>query len=560
MICLSLGLQPDSTREDALRVLRRCRRHADIVELRLDLLPHGCIPDLVAAAGRPVVATCRLHGRGGEFRSSLSESFRLLTRAVLAGARFVDVDLRDHPAWTAYIRNFAKDSACDADRLAKAKVVLSYHDFHGTPRNIAGILRSLMNKTPWCAKLCVTTRNAQDAVRLLGLARSFGDARDQRRSRVKRIVIGMGEPGKFSRILYKRLGSVWSYGSHPTDEMESPAGSAAAPHSIRVSAAGYATSLDSAGPTAVAPGQVDVRSLGNLYRADRLDRRTAVFAVVGAPLAHTRSPEYFNRRFRRHGLNGVFIPLELPDLSGFDELARLIELRGASITMPHKTEILRHVRRLSPEATAVSAVNTIVWDGHCYVGYNTDAVGLRSLLRRYGSINGARALVLGAGGAARASVRALAAQGADVTVSNRTPVRASALAHECGVRTIPWQARSGFHADILVNATSVGMGAADGARPSQRDLAALPERRITQSHAARTRPLAGCGPASSEILVPAAALRRGVLVVEWVHTPEVTGLVRAACAKGCRVITGVDLFKAQAREQWKLFKEAIRTR
>ncbi len=182
---------------------------------------------------------------------------------------------------------------------------------------------------------------------------------------------------------------------------------------------------------------------------------TARVGVMGWPVGHTRSPAMHNAAFRALGLEGWrYLALPVPP-ELFAETARALPgsgYRGVNVTIPHKEAALAVAHTATPAATAIGAANTLTFeDDGAIEAENTDAGGFLDALGT--SSRGLRALVLGAGGAARAVVWALREEGAEVLVWNRSPERAAALAVELGVA----QAPRPVPCDLLVNATAVGL-------------------------------------------------------------------------------------------------------
>jgi shikimate dehydrogenase len=239
---------------------------------------------------------------------------------------------------------------------------------------------------------------------------------------------------------------------------------------------------------------------------------TALFGVLGFPVAHSRSPAMMNAAFAELGLDWRYLRLPVPPAL-FAETVRALPAsgyRGANVTIPHKLAAHDLVDERTPAAAAIGAVNTLVFgvDG-TILGDNTDAGGLLDALGE--DARGRRALVLGAGGAGRAAVWALREAGAEVAVWNRTPGRARALARELGVRAVA----AGEPADILVNATSVGLGEEDPAR----DLPHV----------------------------------EAELVVDLVYGARPTALARRAEGRGARVVGGLEVLVRQGAlslERW----------
>ncbi|MBV8980063.1 MAG: shikimate dehydrogenase [Acidimicrobiia bacterium] len=250
---------------------------------------------------------------------------------------------------------------------------------------------------------------------------------------------------------------------------------------------------------------------------------TRVAAVIGHPIHHSISPVIHNAAFRALDLDWVFTAFEVAPGRGAAAVdgARDLGLAGLSVTMPHKADVVRALDRLSPTAETLGAVNTIVRNGtREFVGDNTDGAGFLDALRKDEGFEpaGRRCLVVGAGGAARAVVVALAEAGAsEVIVANRTVERAEEAAS-----LAPNLARSGSPeeadaADLVVNATPQGM-AGD-----------------------RTLP------------VPASSLGPGQLVVDLVYHPALTPLVEAARERGAAAANGLGMLIHQAAHAFRLW-------
>ncbi|HRW37514.1 MAG: shikimate dehydrogenase [Acidimicrobiales bacterium] len=261
--------------------------------------------------------------------------------------------------------------------------------------------------------------------------------------------------------------------------------------------------------------------------ADAVDLRgtTRVAAVIGSPISHSRSPSIVNAAFAAAGLDWAFVAFDVG--AGRAEAAvaamRSLGLGGLSVTMPHKEAVLPALDRVSDAAVALRAVNCIAWEGDELVGHNTDGDGLlRSLRLDAGvEVDGRRCAVLGAGGAARSVVRALAIGGAErVAVVNRTEARAREAAALGGAVAEVAEVAVVAEADLVVNATSVGMGERGPDAPSP---------------------------------VPEGLLHDGQVVVDLVYTPLETALLRQAERAGARGIDGLGMLVHQAAlavERW----------
>ena len=239
-----------------------------------------------------------------------------------------------------------------------------------------------------------------------------------------------------------------------------------------------------------------------------LTGRSRLAGVLGWPVTHSRSPRLHGYWLDRHGIDGAYVPLPVaPDdlVDGVRALPRLGFL-GANVTVPHKQAVLGACDRLDDHARRLGAVNTLLFDGHSVEGRNTDGVGFLNNLRQ-GAPNwdptAGPAVVLGAGGAARAVVVALTDAGVpEVRIANRTRDKADALADDLGgpITAVDWQAREHAlaGANLLVNTTSLGMAGHDPARDRPVGPAGW---RAGQRHrlpAAGDRP-AGPGPGAREL-------------------------------------------------------------
>lgn len=241
-----------------------------------------------------------------------------------------------------------------------------------------------------------------------------------------------------------------------------------------------------------------------------------VAGVIGWPVSHSRSPRLHGHWLDRHGIDGAYVPLAVApdDLGAAVRGLRAAGFRGLNVTLPHKVAVMALCDRLEPSAARAGAVNTLVFDMAGVVGSNTDGVGFLANLVTHGVDPAAGpALLLGAGGAARAIAAALLDAGAAVTVANRTAGRAEDLAAALpGLRIVAWERREAAlegHA-LLVNTTQLGM--------------------------AGQPPLA-------------MALHRaapGLVVADIVYAPVETALLADAAARGLRVVGGVGMLLHQA--------------
>jgi 3-dehydroquinate dehydratase/shikimate dehydrogenase len=447
---------------------------ADLVELRLDTMER---PDPAAALSgrrRPAIVTCRPVREGGQFSGAEEERRRILEQASELGAEFVDVE------W---------DSGFD--RLIRARhgrgVVISKHDFSGTPADLTSIVSAMRASGAEIVKLAVTATNLCDLLPLLD-ARSSGDT----------VLIGMGGPGVASRILAARFGSRWTYAGN-----------------------------------GIAPGQISVQRLLHEFRFRRIRSDAAVYGLLGRPISHSLSAAMHNAGFDALAINAVYVPLEAADVADFRRFADAITLRGASVTTPFKIDVMTQLDEVSPLAQTVGASNTIALINGRYVGTNTDVDGFLEPLKRRTDVRGLRATVLGAGGAARAVGYALGREGARVSIAARRKDAASLVANAIGARTDLWPPPQESW-DLLVNATPVGSRAVPGSpvpslagRGVVYDLIYEPDPTDLMQDAAR----AGCEVIGGLEMLVAQAERQFEI---WTGQRPPTGLFAEAAAEAIR--------------------------
>ena len=440
-----------------LRANRDRVRGADLVELRLDYVDR---PDVAAAlAGRttPAIVTCRPAWEGGRFTGSERERLDLLRAALAAGAEFVDVE------WRAEFRPLVRRHGGD-------RIVLSCHDFDGIPDDVGERYRAMRATGAAVVKVAAATRSLCDTLALAALGRGGPDER--------RVVIGMGPAGVPSRVLAGRFGSCWTYAGD-----------------------------------GVAPGQIDLARLREEFRFPAITSRTGIYGVVGAPVGHSLSPAMHNAGLAAAGIDAVYLPLEARDVDDFVQFSAAVPLRGASVTAPFKEALAALVPDVDPVGRQVGAINTVRCGDTGWQGLNTDVPGfLETLLGRM-RLPGARAAVLGAGGAARAVAVALAGEGAAVAICARDAAKGAAAAAAVGVAAGEYPPPAGSW-DLLVNTTPAGTWPDVEATP-------LPGGTFT-----------------------------GRLVYDLVYNPATTRFLADAAAAGCETIGGLEMLVAQAVRQF----------
>ncbi len=415
------------------------------------------------------IGTCRRAASGGRFRGSVAAEADVLVKAASAGCQLLDVELQSATAM--------KPKDLQRVRHAAA-LILSFHDFHGT-RKLDDTFRKMTAFPADFYKVVGTATHLADNVTMM----KFLEEKSHQRS-----VIGvcMGEQGIISRVLGVRAGSAFTFAAATAGEE-------------------------------TAPGQPDSRTLRDVYRIEQVENSTRVYGVAGDPIEHSLSPLMMNAAFRRETVNAVYLALHAKNLNDLLVCVRQIPLHGLSITMPYKEEIIKHLDNIEPIAEKIGAVNTVIraQDGKLY-GFNTDVAGVVRPLEQRLSLKGAKILVLGSGGAARAAVFGLKERGAELFIVSRSSSAGQRLAKKAKCKFLTQAQMRKLQFDVIINATPVGMGSG---KPSP-----LKEKEINAR-----------------------------FLFDLVYNPAETRLVNLARARGLQVILGAEMFVQQGARQFEIW-------
>ena len=408
--------------EKDLDALRSAYEFADWVELRLDCFDK--VPDNLEEIKRPLILTYRPAEQGG---------YRELTRE--ERLRFWSSAPHGESVWWDIEGDLVHDLTPDWSR-----VIVSHHDFSGVPKDLEQIYERLAQTLAAIIKISVQANDILDCLPIFQLL-------DRARSEGREIIaIAMGNAGIATRVLGPSRCSFLTYGA-----------------------------LDDARTTA--PGQVNARQLRSLYHIDTIDDQTMICGLVGLPVMHSVSPLIHNAAFSYENLNGVYLPFEVQDAVQF--FKRMVHprtrelnwnLRGLSITAPHKQTVMECLDWIDSDAKEIGAVNTVVVEKDRLLGYNTDAAGfIHPLLRRFTTLRDAKVAIIGAGGAARAAIWALQRQNANVTLFARNVPKAQALADLFGISCMSLNEASFAGFDLVINTTPVGSGQYIDQSPATRE-------------------------------------------------------------------------------------------
>lgn len=491
---------------------------ADLVEFRVDGYFHGtgdagemrAVAGIVEDSPLPSIVTCRSADEGGQYDGP--DDARVALYEYLGTAkrppRYFDLEL------AAYERsaNLRQKVHLAVDHPARRRadapsLILSMHDFKTRPADLARrVARLAETDAASVVKIAFRARSLRDNLELFDLLTH---------ATKPTIALGMGEFGLMSRVLTPKFGGFLTFASlRPT--------------------------------TGTAPGQPTVRELEELYRFRAIGRATRVYGVIGWPIEHSRSPHVHNAAFAALGIDAVYVPLPIAvsedaEATYANFKGTLLDLlhdarvdfSGASVTHPHKQHLVRLAReqgwRLDKASAANGAANTIAIERRrgaeptVHV-LNTDAAALRAVAESVvGSLAGRSAVILGAGGVARAGAWALLGAGARVTIRARREDQAHALVDGLGapasLRCEAWDTPVWHNSDLVINATPMGMFG--GPAPDE-------------------------SPLSEAALV---ALPPGAAVFDTVYNPAETPLLRAARAAGRRAFGGMEMFVHQAAAQ-----------
>jgi 3-dehydroquinate dehydratase/shikimate dehydrogenase len=412
-ICIALGFP------DIHALLEHARREQEagesFFEFRLDYLPS---PELGTAAIRDflavhpectILATCRRHQNEGRYNGSIEEQIRILSAAVQAGARAVDIEIESAENVQAHLECLR----------GNATLVISYHNYQTTP-SIDAVLRRMLRIPADAYKIVTTARKPTDNARVLGLAKA--------NPRTPVIVLAMGECGFPTRVLSTAFGGMYTY---------------AAPNAAE----------------GTASGQVTARQLRHLYRVEKFTKAAKIYGVIADPVRHSISPAVHNRAFQARRMDAVYLPFLVSPLQirDFFDLADQLPVSGFSVTIPHKQKVMRYLDIVDPLARRIGAVNTVWKKAGKWRGTNTDAEAVTLPLSKKLRLSKSTVLVVGNGGAARSAAFALGECGARVSITGRNPDRVRALAKVCGAEPVLKDQMGARMFDALVHATPLGM-------------------------------------------------------------------------------------------------------
>ena len=456
-------------------------KETPFLEFRLDYLdkPALALPKLkqflADNTAVTAIATCRRAANGGKFAGTDAEELDLLLKAAESGCHLVDLELESAET--------LKPTGLTKLRATHVGLIVSWHDFTQTG-DLDAVYKRIEPFHADFVKIVPTAKSLTDNVTLMRFIERISD-------NASIIGVCMGDAGIISRVLGLRAGSAFTFAAATPGEE-------------------------------TAPGQIAARTLIETYRILEVDASTKVYGVAGNPVNKSLSPLMMNTAFRRETVNAVYLALQTANVADLCNIIRDIPIQGISVTMPHKRAIMQHLEHTDPLSQKIGACNTVLraQDGKLY-GFNTDVAGIVVPLEKRLPLKGAKVLVLGAGGSARAAVFGLREKGAEVFILNRTPETAAKLAKQSGAKVLKREALAKSSFDVILNATSVGMA----------------------------------GQKSAQILTAAdfTAGLKTKLVFDLVYNPADTPLLKLARSLSLPVITGVEMFVQQGARQFEIW-------
>ena len=472
-VCIPITAE---TAEEAIKDMKQAEKLADLVELRIDFIKsidENKLEKLLKNKKKKVIVTCRPKSLCGNFDGNEKSRINLLKGAVELNADCIDIE----------IESSNKDIKNIVGNKKNTKIILSHHNLKETPslKELNSKYNEIKKLSPDLIKIVTNANSINDNFTIFELLKGKNDL----------IAFCMGIRGQISRILAPKYGSRMTFASLKKGKES-------------------------------APGQITIEEMKNVYNIGLVNNETKVVGVIGEFAENSMSKYMHNANFRQKKLNFVYMPLKAKkeELREFINNLRKFSFAGASVTIPHKVEVMKHVDKIDETAKQIGAVNTVVNSSGKLIGYNTDYYGAVEALKEKIKLKGKKALVVGAGGGARAVVYGLKKENAGITITNRTTENAKILAKEFKVKFDGMEniKRLVKNNEIIINTTSVGMA-----------------------------------PNANESIINGNSLRKGKIVMDIVYKPTETKLIRLARKSKCSVITGDRMLIYQAIGQFRLW-------
>lgn len=496
MICIPIA---SGTNKEALNDIERSCLIADFIELRIDLIEGGVLSELISAARNnsalvKIIVTCRkkeeaaFAGKAVVIKNTKSQKIALLKEAIKLGADFIDIELAEGNAAIRELKTFCTKQG------GFTKIIISYHDVTKTPSltKLKEIFNKCAKAKPAIVKIVTLAKAPEDNLRILSLIPYAG-----RRSQ-EIIALCLGTHGRLSRAVAPILGNYLSFAA-----------------------------LDQKSQSA--PGQFtvgDMKQILKLLKDENDSQPVKILSVdtpqnyilLGNPVKQSLSPLMHNAALKEMKIAGNYSAFCVRNLDGALQGMRDMNIRGASVTIPFKTDVMEYLDDVDEHSLKIGAVNTIINENGRLKGCNTDWLGLVFMLKEAMTIRDKNFVIIGAGGTARAAVYGIIKEGGFPIITNRTPERGKILSDKFDCPFHPLSEISKINADCLINTTPVGMY-----------------------------------PHKDKSLVESSVLTGYKYVMDVIYNPLKTKLLKDAEKQGCHIFSGLDMFVHQGAEQLRLW-------
>lgn len=471
-VCIPITAE---TAEEAIKDMKQAEKLADLVELRIDFIKNideNKLEKLLKSKKKKIIVNCRPKSLCGNFDGNEEKRINLLKKAILK-SDFIDIEIESD-------KNTIKKIIGSRN---KSKIIVSHHNLKETPslKELNNEYNEIKKLNPDLIKIVTTANSVNDNFIIFNLLKGKNDL----------IAFCMGLRGQISRILAPKYGS-------------------------RITFASLKEGKESAS------GQISIEEMKDIYNINLINNETKAVGVIGEFAENSMSKYMHNASFKEKKLDFVYMPFKTKkdELKEFINNFRKFSFAGASVTIPHKVEVMKCLDKIDETAKQIGAVNTIVNSNGKLIGYNTDYYGAVEALKEKTKLKNKKVLVVGAGGGARAVVYGLKKENAIITIINRTMEKARILAKEFNVKFDGMEniKRLIKNNEIIINTTSVGMA-----------------------------------PNTNESIINGNDLIKGKIIMDIVYKPSETKLIKLARKSKCSIISGDRMLICQAIGQFKLW-------
>lgn len=486
-ICLCLT---ETTIAKDLEILNSYRNWIDMVELRVDCLENDerlHIRKFPQLAGIPCILTIRRKTDGGFYVEGEASRTMLFARALA----FASQDIRKNFAYVDFEEDFHIPSLQDAALAFGTTIIRSTHDMNKPITDIPARLAQMRTTGYEIPKIACMPQRLEDVTKIFRQTANLTDTRQ--------IVIAMGPYGLPTRILADKMNSYLTFVSAETSFAKKKL------------------------------GHIDPITMNNVYNFRFLHKDTTIYGITGYPLEATDSPVIHNEGYRKHGMNAVYIPIRSDSIEETLRFADELDIKGLSVTVPHKESVIDHLSQISNVVYEVGACNTIRKEKDGWHGFNTDSYGIKEAIKDFlgvENLKNKKVAIIGAGGAARAVAHAVKQLKGKACIFNRTLSKAKLIAAPYKFKWASLGPESlhilQHYSYLIIQTTSKGMGAS------------LPPTKEND-------PLYFYDFTGEEALY------------DIVYHPDITPVMYRAMQAGCLVSNGYSMLQYQGYDQFRLF-------